>query len=333
MAEISIIVPVYNKEEYLGPCIESILDQTFKDFELIIINDGSTDNCPKIIDKLAASDHRIKTIHQQNGGVSSARNAGLASASGNYIGFVDADDILETNMYRLLLNNLEKHDADISICGVKRLLPGRKDIGISEKKLEVFDRDEALSKFFEGIILMSTYEKLFKRELVAGLEYRPALFEDTFYNFEAIKRAHIIVFDHTPMYLYIIRDNSHSMAAYGPKYLNMVRLSQEIVSLCRRDLPKHLKEAESFDFNLNMFILNLILLSRDAGNKYELDYREVKHNLKKYRNFFLSGPLIKLRYRLGYLVFILSGKLYENLLRIYTSSSKSENQLRNKKLN
>ena len=118
---ISVIVPVYNTEKFLKNCISSIANQTYKDLEIILVNDGSTDNSGKICDDFAQKDSRIKVIHQSNKGVGAARNAGLDVAKGAYIGFVDSDDILRPDMYEFLLNNLIVHNADISVCGVQKI--------------------------------------------------------------------------------------------------------------------------------------------------------------------------------------------------------------------
>lgn len=114
--KLSIIVPVYNVEPYLRRCIDSILAQTFTDFELILVDDGSPDNCPAICDEYAEKDSRIVVIHKQNGGLSDARNAGLDIARGEYIGFVDSDDFIHPQMYECLINAQAKSNADIVIC-------------------------------------------------------------------------------------------------------------------------------------------------------------------------------------------------------------------------
>ena len=114
--KLSIIIPVYNVEQYLPRCIDSILEQSFADFEAIVINDGSTDMCRLIIDEYANQDSRIKVIHQENMGVSAARNSGLRVARGKYIGFVDADDWIDPNMYKILISNMEKENCQIASC-------------------------------------------------------------------------------------------------------------------------------------------------------------------------------------------------------------------------
>ena len=116
MPELSIIVPVYKVELYLSKCIDSILAQTFTDFELILIDDGSPDRCGEICDEYAARDSRIIVIHQENQGVSAARNAGLDIAAGEFIGFVDSDDWIEPEMYTAMLNEKQAHDVDVVFC-------------------------------------------------------------------------------------------------------------------------------------------------------------------------------------------------------------------------
>ena len=118
MPELSIIVPVYKVEKYLPKCIDSILAQTFRDFELILIDDGSPDNCGAICDDYAARDSRIKVIHQKNAGVSAARNAGLDIATGTYLGFVDSDDWIEPEMYAAMIATMQETQADVVACGI-----------------------------------------------------------------------------------------------------------------------------------------------------------------------------------------------------------------------
>ncbi|NST07596.1 glycosyltransferase, partial [Enterococcus faecalis] len=118
MPKISIIVPVYNVEKYLEKCVRSILAQTFTDFELILVDDGSPDSSGAMCDQFAEQDQRVKVIHKENGGLSDARNAGIEIATGEYLGFVDSDDYIADDMYELLYTNIVKEDADLSICGI-----------------------------------------------------------------------------------------------------------------------------------------------------------------------------------------------------------------------
>ena len=131
--KLSIIVPVYNVEPYLRRCIDSILAQTFTDFELILVDDGSPDNCPAICDEYAEKDPRIVVIHKQNGGLSDARNAGLDIARGEYIGFVDSDDYIDAEMYEKMYNAAIMHNSDIVSCAYERIdiSKGKRSVSIS----------------------------------------------------------------------------------------------------------------------------------------------------------------------------------------------------------
>ncbi|EGP5467598.1 glycosyltransferase, partial [Enterococcus faecium] len=125
MCEISIIMTVFNVEKYLAKAIDSVLLQTFADFELILVDDGSSDRSGEICDEYQQRDKRIKVIHQPNSGVSSARNTGLENAQGKFIGFVDSDDYIESDMYEFLYNNLIEEKADLSICGIYDVYEGK----------------------------------------------------------------------------------------------------------------------------------------------------------------------------------------------------------------
>ena len=154
--KISIIVPVYKVEPYLRKCIDSILNQTFKDFELILVDDGSPDNCGKICDEYAKKDERIIVIHKDNGGVSMARNAALNIAKGDYIGFVDSDDYIESYMYEELYNKCKLEEADISIIGTRE---------INEKGKMVYEYIPNVINFSEILKRAHPWNKLFDRKL------------------------------------------------------------------------------------------------------------------------------------------------------------------------
>jgi glycosyltransferase involved in cell wall biosynthesis len=133
MCEISIIVPVYDVEKYLKKCVDSILNQTFKDFELILVDDGSPDNSGAICDQYAEKDSRVRVIHKENGGLSDARNAGIEVARGKYLGFVDSDDFVNEDMYKQLYTSIIENNADLSICGIFDLYEGKTPIKKTEK--------------------------------------------------------------------------------------------------------------------------------------------------------------------------------------------------------
>ena len=167
---ISIIVPAYNIAPYIERCLDSIIAQTYKNIEIIVVNDGSTDGTADIINKYATFDERIIPVHKSNGGVSSARFTGIEIAKGDYIGFVDGDDYIEPDMYERLINNALTHNADISHCGHKMVFPDRINYFYNTNKLVLQNKIKGLNDLISGeYIEPGLCNKLYKKELFADL--------------------------------------------------------------------------------------------------------------------------------------------------------------------
>jgi len=212
MPKISIIIPVYNVETYLAKCIDSILAQTFTDFECILINDGSTDNSGKLCDQYAKKDNRIIVIHQENSGPSSARNAGLDTAKGEWIGFVDSDDWCDIDMFSKLYENSIKNNADISSCGWKRINQNSIETCIQDKEY-IYNSYEAINamfsnKYFTGYI----WNKLIKAQYFSKYNIRFDIniipFEETLVLYKILKHIEKAVYLPIPYYNYVINPNS-----------------------------------------------------------------------------------------------------------------------------
>lgn len=218
MSQISMIVPVYNAEKHLARCMDSILKQTFTDFELILINDGSTDQSAGIMDKYARKDPRVVAIHQKNSGVSAARNAGIRAAKGKYIGFADADDTVEPTMYQRLYEAMEHECADIAMVGWSKIVPGQKELVPVFRESDgyhVLGKEEALEKIFvenEKAMLSTVWNKLIKADLVKQILFDAeiAYGEDTWYSYQLIMRSKKIVCINEALYNYYIYPGSAS---------------------------------------------------------------------------------------------------------------------------
>ena len=141
---VSVIIPAYNIEDYIGRCLDSIISQTYKNLEIIVVDDGSRDYTGEILDNYAKKDRRIKVIHKENGGVSSARNKGIEAAEGDYIGFIDGDDLIEPGMYKTLVDLLEEENADIAHCGYQMVFPDRVDYYYNTGKKKIQTKEEGL---------------------------------------------------------------------------------------------------------------------------------------------------------------------------------------------
>lgn len=204
---ISVIVPVYNTEKYLKRCIESIINQTYKNIEIILIDDGSTDSSSQICDEYAAIDNRIKVIHKENGGQGSARNLALDNMTGKYVGFVDSDDWIDTQMYEILYGNIMKFGADISCCRHHE-----KDIfDIKNDAVEVFSQPETmrLHLYHHEGFGQSPWDKLYKKELFDGIRFpEMRAYEDCATIYQVLAKANKVVFQNVNLYHYEIRENS-----------------------------------------------------------------------------------------------------------------------------
>ena len=170
-AKISVIVPVYKVEPYLRKCLDSIVGQTYRNLEIILVDDGSPDNCGAICDDYAAGDGRIKVIHQLNGGLSSARNAALEITTGDYIGFIDSDDWVETNMFETLLCGLIQTRADIVVCGRYEEYSDH-NVAHCWTKVQVMEREEALGELLCDDRLQNlVWDKLYRQTLFEGIRF------------------------------------------------------------------------------------------------------------------------------------------------------------------
>lgn len=210
---ISLVIPAYNIQDYLGPTLESILAQTYENLEIIVVNDGSKDNTGNIADAYAAKDSRIKVVHKENGGVTSARLRGVAEAKGDYIGFVDGDDFIEPDMYARLMENLQKYDADISHCGYQMVFPSRVDYYYNTGKLVEQEGKQGLYDLLEGrFVEPGLVNKLYRRELFVGLEewMDPSIRinEDLLMNYYLFRQAGKSVYEDVCPYHYILRKGS-----------------------------------------------------------------------------------------------------------------------------
>jgi hypothetical protein len=211
--KISIIVPAYNIEPYLARTLDSVLAQTYQNIEVIVVNDGSKDGTAAVIDRYAARDHRVKAIHKENGGVTSARLRGLAEATGDWIGFVDGDDLVEPDMYERLLENARKYDADISHCGYRMVFPSRVDYYYNTGKLVQQDHAAGLRDLIEGrFVEPGLVMKLYRRELFTGLEMHMdrsiRINEDLLMNYWLFRASRKSVYEDFCPYHYVLRPGS-----------------------------------------------------------------------------------------------------------------------------
>lgn len=209
---ISVIVPVYNVEPYVSRCLESIKNQSFTDLEIILVDDGSTDNSGKICDEYAAEDKRIKVFHTLNRGLSAARNYGIKYASGDYLSFIDSDDWIDNDFYEVMMNLLIDANADICVCGFECFSENSTRLWQPESK--VYDSDSALIELLSERINNNAWNKLYRRCLIQELSENNKLFpegknyEDISVMHRIIRVANNVALISRPLYHYNIRQDS-----------------------------------------------------------------------------------------------------------------------------
>lgn len=208
--KVSIIVPVYKVEKYLNRCVDSIINQTYKNIEIILVDDESPDNCGKMCEKYAKKDQRIKTYHKKNGGLSDARNYGLKYAKGEYIAYVDSDDYIEPKMIEILVNAIEKNNADIAMCGTKVV----GDYSTYNNKWFdndlVLNKEEALKALLENRIITShAWNKLYRKEIIKKYPWpKGRLYEDIRIMHNVFKSCQKIAICKEYLYDYYQREDS-----------------------------------------------------------------------------------------------------------------------------
>jgi len=285
--KISIIVPVYNVEKYLKECIESILSQTYKNIEIILIDDGSTDNSGKICDEYLKKDSRVKVIHKENGGLSDARNTGIEIASGKYIGFVDSDDYIAKDMYDFLYQNIKRKNAEISGCN--RFLVYENKIEIYGKKecYEVMDSQRAIQMLCTiGYIGASAYTKLYEAKLFKDIRYpKGKINEDMYTTYKLFDKANRIVYDATPKYYY--RQRSGSITNSKNINSDCIQAAENLIQFVEQKYPNILNSAIKNYIYTIIGVYDNILKSKKRG----LDVRELKKKIKN--DIKVYYPIIK----------------------------------------
>ncbi len=220
---ISVIIPVYKVEKYLERCIDSVINQTYTNLEIILVDDGSPDNCGKICDEYAKKDRRIKVIHKENGGLSSARNAGIDVAKGRYLSFVDSDDYVNEKFIERLYELLKEYDADISQCDFVKTSGEKPDVD-TEEVVNVYDSISLLDSMYEigSVHFVVAWNKLYKSELFKEIRYPEGkIHEDEAIIHLLIHKANKCVRTNKQMYYYFINENGIMNSKFSEKRLDI----------------------------------------------------------------------------------------------------------------
>lgn len=307
---ISIIVPVYNIEQYLPKCIESIKQQTYRNLEIILVDDGSTDDSGRICDEMALTDERIKVIHKKNGGLADARNAGINAATGGYIGFVDGDDYIDDDMYELLYDAARNTGAEIASCGV--YYEDRGDIinkaRYSEDTL-VLDRTQTYAALFgyPDILGCSCWNKLYVKSVFESMRFKDVHSEDLEFLYRAIDTVKSVICINEVKYHYICREGSTCRRSFNERFMDTLKIFDEMMPFISEKYPDVEKMGYAYQMNWILGLINSACCLEDGKKRRFFLKRlgkKVRRNIKHY-------------WKLPYINFVTQALLLGAALNIY----------------
>ena len=300
---VSIIVPIYMVEKYLDDCIRSIVGQTYKNIEIILVDDGSTDSCPQKCDEWAHKDSRIKVIHKVNGGLSDARNAGIAVAKGEFLMFVDSDDWIREDMIEKMISEMkDAHDVDICSCGICNVYSDGRRISREISKMEG-NAETIIKELYNNCNFpVSSWGKLYRSGIWEDLGFPLGkICEDAFTTPLLIDRAKDIVQIPDQLYFYRIREDSIMTSAFSPKRMDEEEAWRFNYTFIKRNYPSLYKNAYSFYL---LKVENLIqCISKDQKKEaYPLEFSYLKDILRENIFYVLFKSTMPAKNRIKYIL-------------------------------
>lgn len=279
MKKISLILPVYNVEEYIEKCLQSITAQTFQDYEVIIVDDGSTDGSVRFCEEICTQDSRFSLINKENGGLSDARNVGIEAATGEYIVFVDSDDFIAPTLLEQLTSCLEDTDSDIAICEPVHYYSERQydnvNIFTDATTIRTFSSKEALCEMlYQKSFLVSAWGKAYKSSLFLDIRFPVGkLFEDSAIMYKLFEQCNQIVYTDAKLYAYVHRENSITTNEFSDRDLDILEITDDILEHFKTDTDVY-RAAISYKVSACF----RILLNAPDGDKY----KGIQNDCKKF---------------------------------------------------
>lgn len=334
--QISVIVPVYNVEPYLHKCINSIINQTHKDFELILIDDGSPDSCGLICEDYAKRDRRIKVIHKENGGLSSARNSGIEVAKGKYIAFIDGDDYVHPNMLEVMYNTAEQHSSDMVVCDFVKVNENDDyEINSSKsiKKIQHFTNIRALMQLFSNdhddyitgagnnVKWVVVWNKLYKRELfIYDRFYEGHICEDEFIIHKLLYSCRKVTYISCEFYFYVQRTDSIINSSYSIKRFDKVKALQDRADFFNQIDQQYLHE-KAIKSYVDVFFWNYYKAKNELIN-VNSQLLKLRKEFNHHLIYILKCNQIGWKQKIAIMVFFVSPYLFELFIpKELTSSS------------
>lgn len=284
--KVSIIVPVYNAEQYLAKCIDSLRAQTYQNLEILLIDDGSTDGSAKIVDQYASADQRIRVFHKQNGGLGSSHNFGLDHMTGDYVTFVDDDDWVEKEYISLLVSKLQADQLDYSSCaGFDYYEASDKKVFIGSRESRIFDSAAAVRDILDKhqFTMEALTKKLYRAEVFQNIRLRSDRnYQDTQIFFRIVSNCRKMGYYAVPLYNYLVRKGSITHSGYKRYSIQQVYAYEENLDLVRSRYPQSLPMLKHNILSVSMSNY-MRLVIENKKEQYPEDVRYYQTNFKKYR--------------------------------------------------
>lgn len=323
---VSVVIPVYNVAPYLSKCVASVCDQTLKDIEIILVNDGSTDNSGEICDELALTDSRIRVVHKKNGGLSDARNVGVQNATADLVGFVDSDDTVEPTMYEVLYTVLNEFSADTSFCGILDLYAdhSRRAYRLSDAKF-VKTSEETIEMVLEGHnASVSAVNKLYRRDLLLKHPFlKGKTSEDAHFIIQYLLDCEKIAFDMRPQYHYFHREGSITTSGYKSSDLSIIEAYENNLRLIEDNYPSLVPLARFRLFWSYFYVLDKMLRTEQF-----LAFEDKRKIISFLRNHYLeivTNKSVGRNRKIALTTLLVHEKGYRFLLNRYMDKTKKLN--------
>ena len=319
MCEVSVIIPVYNVEEYLERCINSVLEQTYTDYEVILINDGSTDNSGLICDRYARQYDSVKVINQENKGLALARKAGIDKAKGNYVIFVDSDDWIHEDMLNRMYQKMKETQSQIVCCKDKIVYENGKQIINAKMSVPQIickdSHDSAYQMYVTGNLSASACAKMISTSLLLNVSFRNdlAIGEEHDMVSQLISLAQRVCIIPDEYYYYFQRPGSISRSGYNKKYFNSFKNYQSIRNKAREDYPEISSHINSYFANFEMAIITAMCRNRNFDKDA---ISELRHDLRTNIKDILSSSNTKTYMKICALMIVMCPNVFILIFRI-----------------
>lgn len=312
---ISVIVPIYNSEKYLNKCIRSILTQTYENFELILINDGSTDKSSQICDYFKNKDKRIKVINQHNKGQSIARNLGIKISEGEYISFVDADDYIEKDYLEYLFYLIKKFDSDMSVCNTRdEYINGNFIDKSCEEECKLYPEGALEIMLYQKGFDVGPWAKLYKKNLFEKIKFpENKIYEDFYVSYRIVHKCNKVAYGKQAKYHYLHHINSTMTSMFSKKNLDLIEVSEDMLQFVSNKYPQIINAAVRRFVYSNHHLLNLMYGSKNYSEEIE---KKLIKNIKQNARTVLKDKKSSFKDKAAVICLYMGKLFYKNCFKI-----------------